>query len=450
MLKRKREGAEPLRKKVKTRRKSDAAQEKADEDVRMENIATPAKPKEVVTNSVPSTAATATPSVSRSAKKKARKLNAGNETPGQAGAASTPVSSAKKGKGGQPDAVKAAGPEPTPSKTATGKTQALVPHEPPNPPKPKGKSKEKKKSDRAWSWGALMGGWFLPEDPVFSSDEKHVILANARALQVYANDTSSLERALPMRSGYVSTYALSAANQSHVYTANAAGLITLWDWTEGKTVGRWDIGTNVRSITVVADPASNTDLVYSHEMGSSHIVNVHALRTRQEETELKEIFKTKSPITGMRILAEGKLVVIAHQKSIVIGKRTKSASAALRDVKYVWREFQMSRRITSFDAYVRGAGDSVHGDKGSAASGDHIDLAVGDQDGVVWLFEDILASLIKVEKAHKDASKTDTSQELLRPKRLHWHREAVASVKWSRDGEFYCPLSRLQIGRAHV
>jgi NET1-associated nuclear protein 1 (U3 small nucleolar RNA-associated protein 17) len=245
---------------------------------------------------------------------------------------------------------------------------------------------------------------------------------------VYAADSSTLVRSLSKRSSFISAYALSAADSNRVYTASEAGLITLADWTDGSTVGRWDIGSNVRCIKVVRDPASNMDLVYSHEaVGSSHVVNVHALRTREQDapTELKQILKRKAPISGMQVLLHGKIVVVAIHKSILIGRRSKLQKTALQDYEYVWREFQTAKRVTGFDAYVRTP---------DASLADHIDLAVGDQDGVIWLFEDVLSSFARVEKTRKEAAKPETDLEMLRPKRLHWHREAVASVKWSRDG----------------
>ncbi|KAF2746557.1 WD40 repeat-like protein [Sporormia fimetaria CBS 119925] len=295
--------------------------------------------------------------------------------------------------------------------------------------------KSKKKAGSRWSWSPSIGGWFLSQDPVFTSDEKYLLLSSPKALHVYATDTSTLLRTLSKPSSFISAYAVSATNPNHVYTANETGLITLWDWTEGKTVGRWDIGSNVRNISVVRDPATDLDLVYSHESSSSHFVHVHALRTREQgaPTELKPIFKRKAPISGMQVLLDGKIVVIAIQKSVLIGKRTKLGKTALQDYEYVWREFQTAKRVTTFDAHVR----TADAEGKTSGEGDHIDLAVGDQDGVISLFEDILSSLNRIEKGRKDASKADTADaELLRPKRLHWHRQAVASVKWSRDGNY--------------
>lgn len=462
VLKRKREGAEPLRKKI--RRQSDAGALQNGEDAQVQDVATP-KPAKSAKNPVVN-GTHKTPSSSR-ADKKTRNKGAGKDTPqgaapiatpaisrvmelanGTAGAEGTPSSTRKQKKKnkGTPkntpnEASKTLETQQTPSKTVPQSEQALDKTKDQNMElvnqgtsvKTKEK-KDKKKPRSRWTWSSPVGGWFLPEDPVFTSDEKCLLLANARKLFVYATDTSTLVSSLSKSSSRISTYALSATNPRHVYTASDS-LITLWDWTNGKTLGRWDIGSPVQSMSVVADPVSNMDLVYSHESPSSHIINVHALRTREQlgQTELKQILKKKLAIKGMRVLFDGKIVIVVMQKAILIGKR-KAQKTALQEYEYVWREFQTSKTIMTFDAYVRIPEQSSTG-KQPSDSGGHVDLAVGDQEGAIWLFEDVLSAYIRIEKTRKDGARS-VDLEMLRPKKLHWHRDAVGSVKWSRDGNY--------------
>jgi NET1-associated nuclear protein 1 (U3 small nucleolar RNA-associated protein 17) len=515
VLKRKREGADPLWKKVKTRRKSDAAAlQNGEENVQIQDVATPKPNAKASKETLVNGAHKGTPSTSRSDQKSSN-TEAGKGTPGVTGPAATPaipgtkegltngipsaeatpstvrkqkkqpkppaasisMGTQKKSKGtskNTPSEIpKAVESQQTPSRTtlkseqaqdqpaaesgAFVKTENSTPKTEQSPGrqkhkgksqdlvrqgtavKPKEKNKEKKKSRSRWSWSPAIGGWFLSEDPVFTNDEKCLLLANTRVLYAYATDSSTLVRTLSKPSSRISTYALSASNPSYVYTASDTGLITLWDWTDGKTVGRWDIGTNVRSITVVADPVSNMDLVYSHETGSSHIINVHALRTREQsaQTELKQILKKKATIRGMQVLLDGKIVIVTTHKSVLIGRRSQVHKSALQDYEFVWREIQSSKPVTGFDAYVRIPDQPATGGKLPSDAVDHIDLAVGDQEGVIWLFEDALSAFTRIEKTRKDGSQGGVDLDMLRPKRLHWHREAVASVKWSRDGMFH-------------
>ncbi|KAF2033574.1 WD40 repeat-like protein [Setomelanomma holmii] len=280
--------------------------------------------------------------------------------------------------------------------------------------------KFKHKNAPTWAVSPAQGGWFLPIDPIYSLDEKYLLLANNKALQIYFTDTSLL------------------ASPSQVYVADSNGLITLWDWVDGKKIGRWDIGSTVRNMAVIAQPGSEEDLVYCHETGSSHVVNVHALRTKSQssKTELKRVLKTTSQITSIQVLLQGKYVIIATAESITVGKRVKVSKTAVQDFEYVWRELKFSKRITTCNTFFRQPKASENGKKTAQDQRDILDIAVGDEIGVVLLFEDILAGFAMVESTQKgNKSRTDTA-ESLRPKLLHWHRDAVGAVKWSLDGNY--------------
>jgi NET1-associated nuclear protein 1 (U3 small nucleolar RNA-associated protein 17) len=298
--------------------------------------------------------------------------------------------------------------------------------------------KQKHRTPAKWAISPAQGGWFLPFDPVFSLDEKYIILANTKCLQIYSTETSLLASVLPIGStGSVTAYALSSTKPSHVYVADSNGLITLWNWADGTKIGRWDIGATVRNMVVITQPGSDEDLVYCHEAGNSHIVNVHALRTNAQasKTELKRVLKAASPITNVQVLLQGKYVIISTAESITVGKRLKVTRTAVQEFEYVWRELKFSKRVTTCHTYFRQPETLEKGKRTAEYERDILDLAVGDEIGVVLLFEDILASFAAIEPIQKgERSKTD-SAESFRPKRLHWHRDAVGSVKWSLDGE---------------
>jgi NET1-associated nuclear protein 1 (U3 small nucleolar RNA-associated protein 17) len=297
-----------------------------------------------------------------------------------------------------------------------------------------------KKQKHKWALSPAQGGWFLPTDPVFSLDETYLILANPKALQIYFTATSLLASVLPVGpTGFVTAYALSSTKATQVYVADSTGLITLWDWVDGKKVGRWDIGATVRNMAVVTQPGSDEDLVYCHETGDKHIVNVHALRTKSQatKTELKRVLKTSSSITYLQVLLQGKYVVIATADTITVGKRLKASRTAVQEFEYVWRELKFSKRVTTCNTYFRQPEASDKGKKTAQEQRDILDLAVGDEGGVIFLFEDILSSFAALESTQKGNKNRTDSAESLRPKRLHWHREAVGSVKWSLDGKQY-------------
>ena len=298
--------------------------------------------------------------------------------------------------------------------------------------------KQKNKGSAKWVASPTHGGWFLPTDPIFSPDEKYLILANLKSVQIYATETSLLANSLPLGgAGVLTSYALSTTKPSQVYVADSNGLITLWDWVKGTKVGRWDIGATVRNMTVITRPESDEDLVYCHETGNNHVINVHALRTKSQssKTELRRVLKANSAIHGFQVLSQGKYVVLATSDSIMVGKRLKLSKTAVQNFEYGWREIKFSKRITAFSAILREPEEPVKGKKSAQDQRDVLDVAVGEQSGAILLFEDILATFAAIESGQKGKKENADSAESLRPKRLHWHREAVGAITWSLDGK---------------
>lgn len=297
--------------------------------------------------------------------------------------------------------------------------------------------KQKDKSLAGWQLSSPQGGWFLPADPIFSMDEKYILLANPKAVHVYSTDTSTLVRSLPTsQAAYITAYALSSTKPNQLYVADSSKMIILWDWVDGKKIGRWDIGATIRNMTVITQPGSTEDLVYCHETGDRDIVNVHALRTKasQSQTEVKCILKSSASVTEMQVLLQGKYVILSTPDTVTVGKRLKTSKTAVQDFEYVWRELRFSKRVTTCSTYFRQPELSETGKKSGDHHRDVLDLAVGDEDGVIFLFEGILASFAALESSQKGKPRTDSAEDL-RPKRYHWHRDAVGAVKWSLDGK---------------
>jgi NET1-associated nuclear protein 1 (U3 small nucleolar RNA-associated protein 17) len=301
----------------------------------------------------------------------------------------------------------------------------------------------KKGKTESWVTSPTQGGWFLPTDPVFSPDEKYLILANLKSLRIYATESSLLANTIPVGDGGVLTaYALSSTKPNQVYIADSTNQIALWDWVSGKNIARWFPRATVQHMAVITKPESDEELLFCVDgaPGGGKDINVRALRITSKNEDkhmLKQILETGSTIRGIQVLLQSKYVVVASDDSITVGKRVKVSKTELQDFEYVWREFKFAKRITTFNAYHREPLETGKGKKAQDQR-DVIDIAVGDDTGVILLFEDILASFAAIEKGKKD--KVDTA-EGLRPKRLHWHRDAVGAVKWSLDGKHQWPFS---------
>jgi NET1-associated nuclear protein 1 (U3 small nucleolar RNA-associated protein 17) len=281
-----------------------------------------------------------------------------------------------------------------------------------------------------WVTSPVQGGWFQSTDPVFSPDEKYLILANLRSLRIYATETSLLAKTLPVDEGVLTAYALSS-KPSQVYIADSAGCIALWDWVSGKNLARWYLRSTVEHMAVITKPDSDDELLCCVD-GKDISVRALSIKAKPDEPRhsLKQILETGFTIRGLQVLLQGKYIIVSSDESITVGKRVKVSKTELQDFEYVWREFKFSKRVTTFNAYHREPQETGKGKK--VDQRDVIDIAVGDDTGVILLFEDILASFATVEKSKKDKV---NNAEGLRPKRLHWHRDAVGAVKWSLDGK---------------
>ncbi|KAH7139455.1 quinon protein alcohol dehydrogenase-like superfamily [Dendryphion nanum] len=302
-------------------------------------------------------------------------------------------------------------------------------------------SEGKGNTKSSWTVSSPIGGWFQAHDAVFSVDEKHIFLASNDAVDIWSAETSLLVHSLPHKG--VASYALSSADPNLIYVATIAGLITLWDWTKADKVARWDIGSNIHNITVVQQQDSALDLVFCQETVQDSAnggdgITAHALRTKDQaaQTESKQILKVSNSITGLQVLSGGNILVVSTQNSMLVGKRTKIHKSALQSFQYLWHEIHMSRPITTFNAYVRTSDVSGQNQRPSQNQRHHVDIAIGDIDGVIYLYEDILTSFAGSMKKQIETVVVRSDTNIREPRRLHWHRDSVGSVKWSRDGNY--------------
>lgn len=150
------------------------------------------------------------------------------------------------------------------------------------------------------------------------------------------------------------------------------------------------------------------------------------------KTELRTLLKYEKPITSLRILEEGRLIIATSGDKLLLGISDNPTSPVLKDIPYVWREIVCSEWIFSIDTRIRPERASTKRSKGSRATvAVAVDIVVGGLKGAIFIYEDLLRRLISKE----DNSKAGTEDDIT-PRKLHWHRNAVASVKWSADGVF--------------
>jgi NET1-associated nuclear protein 1 (U3 small nucleolar RNA-associated protein 17) len=268
-------------------------------------------------------------------------------------------------------------------------------------------------------------------------------LATRSHLQIYSVATSLLVRSLKVTPAEITSYALSESKPTQIFAATSTGLITSWDLDTGKRLGRWDMESDIHGIFAILPPGGSQDIMFTqeaitNEAGKRNVINAHILRTgaQTSESEVKMALKTDKSILSFQVLSSGGIIVVALQGSIMIGKAQSSTLTSLKDLVYIWREFKVQESITSFHARVAPQSGSVTlSKKGSSkVSLDSLDLAVGCADGAIVLYDDILSKLQSIEKAEKSKNNKPEQSDNLLPRRLHWHRDGVPSLKWSKDG----------------
>ena len=257
------------------------------------------------------------------------------------------------------------------------------------------------------------------------------------AIHVYSKATSLLVRKLPVSEGSsICAYTLSSVNADHLYLATSQRLIVLWDWVKGEKLARWETDSQIYSMTTSVSKGSSIDTVYTLERARKWMVTAHRLRhgTEAASTEIETLFESPERMTDFKVVSGGKFIVITEKRGLTIGK-LKSGGAALKDFQYTWRSFGSKEPITAFDVrcseYVPPKASTKGYYPAKIADTESVNILIGDTQGFIYVYEDLLRKLERNEKPRGPNSAANT----VVPRILHWHREAVGAVKWSLDGK---------------
>lgn len=211
---------------------------------------------------------------------------------------------------------------------------------------------------------------------------------------------------------------ISPLDPQHIYVSTSSGKLVRMNWEANTRAGKWThLGEAVCGDIVPFDTQGKEYIAYfaAIKRGSAQCaITVNTISPSQQAdipTKTVVLEKTKF-VHQMQVLQNGHVIVACAGQHAVIGTLNEKQHKNSPFSEYVWREVRLPvSRVTSFDA--REAGSSV-------------DLAIGEASGAILLYQDIL----NVQN-RGDIAKNGLP--LLQ--RLHWHREAVSSVRWSKDGK---------------
>ena len=270
-------------------------------------------------------------------------------------------------------------------------------------------------SQSDWMLSPPSAGRFLDYDPIFvrSGDgQDFIISANTREVQLLSLDTSLVVRTLAGPEGSsVLCYAIDALDSDLVNIAYDDGSVNLWDWTSDMPAKR--AFQAKQTITAVASAATldakSSTLFYISTVGREQVV------FQQDQ----RLYVTKQKLRSLQVLGNADFVVARGPSVLVLGMR-KGGDKKLEE--FVFVEMPLVNGSTCLDARLL---PSPATNKKARNYGPGLRIAVGNENGQILLFEDV-SSLFK----------QNGRASLPTPRILHWHREAVSSVKFSQDGNY--------------
>jgi len=147
------------------------------------------------------------------------------------------------------------------------------------------------------------------------------------------------------------------------------------------------------------------------------------------KTAAKTIYTSAHRINMLRTVCDGSIVVAVADNAVMIGSLKAMDYGTVDKVKYEFRIFETTEAISSMDVKVveRISGREFPKPISKLPC---LHVAIGGVNGSIYYYMDILAKLVMAQRGGLPSGVS------LVPKKLHWHRQAVYTVKFSLDGKF--------------
>ncbi|TFB07047.1 U3 small nucleolar RNA-associated protein 17 [Trichoderma ghanense] len=298
--------------------------------------------------------------------------------------------------------------------------------------------------EAGWRISKPMGGRMLDIDPILTQDDQYLILTYNTSVQVYTASDSLLLRRIPIGAVDTTTSVgtspanivatrLSIQNPEYLWVACSDGHIYHVKWTEAAETHQSfkTVTGNAKAMTVTSTETSGAkaDVVVVVETAKSSKTELTAYGGDILSSPVsKNILSIKKPGNGLHLIEstqDGLVLVGAVNDSLFIGVASRAQLTGFEELQYEFFSFDVPDIITTLDFRVYQA-SALSGtkSKGRSDSDKVVDVIVGGARGGIYLYHDALARSQSLGKADIQAQK------------FHWHRKAVHSVKWSRDGNY--------------
>ena len=250
---------------------------------------------------------------------------------------------------------------------------------------------------------------------------RHLILPTKSHIHVYSTGTSLLVRSLFVGLvDPVTSCTICPPDSEYILVSTLGGKIIKFNWVTGKKSQQWKVQSGLIRLYGLRTTES-TDNGYrvlamnqnsEGERGLSHFTLHQSSDVPMKDVVVHSKQRMAATITTVN---DGRLLVASSGDRLLLGSSQDPTIGV-----YTWSEFTVPGRIVSFDARSRQASNATTKTRST------VDVALGLQDGAILVYDDVLGRLRGKEKGVKGSDMV--------ARRLHWHRELVSSVKWSRDG----------------
>lgn len=240
------------------------------------------------------------------------------------------------------------------------------------------------------------------------------------SVQVFATSTSRLLRTLQMETGQkVIGFRICPVDEDVLYIFTS-GFVTKWHWDSGKRLARWGTSCPTTSIDLPLaqnEEASSTYVSIVAQKDGKKAISINTL----DDKKLPSItaLQTSEHINAVKVAYGGRVLFVSDGSHLFLGTTSNINLGSPESAKLTWREATLPVTATSFDlrenSLVKGL--------------DAVDLVVGESDGSILIYHDIVNTIFGCN-TDKKAS----------PRKLHWHRGPVSTVRWSKDGTFALSL----------
>jgi NET1-associated nuclear protein 1 (U3 small nucleolar RNA-associated protein 17) len=207
-----------------------------------------------------------------------------------------------------------------------------------------------------------------------------------------------------------------------------------WDWESDTEVTTWAKFQGVISFEVTTiklqDGEHMAIFLLRERKDGRRAISVSLLEASlSEQKHETNLFESTKAVSRLKVIRHGQCLVACSSQNLIVGTPKIGGSREALPTEFTWTEVPLPCKITSLD--VREAPISVPLTTHTASSDvlPSIDIAIGEYNGSILIYRDIIKTL------HRNESVPEAERKgLPLCEQLHWHREAVSSLAWSLDG----------------